>query len=622
MKHSYRLAMLLSTVAVSVACGADDDQKGEPQGGSSGSAARGGASGNTAPVGGADEGGAAGSDRGAAAGEGGLGGGASAGSAGEGSAGVGGQGGEPAQSKHLLAFKLWIKDENTHPLFVTAVPPQADPIQIAPNVDFWQWTPDGTRLVYATPAAYGGPPNAAFSIALSATGALGAPEPLHKPLEEGAYAWRVSISPNSQTLALQLYEDETSTWYLRPLDGDVEDWVPVAEAVSYPEVPLVWSPDGSRAAIIQREDATSASLFIVDAATGESTQGSFGTLRPFQWSADGSRFFVEALGPGAGQRVLYAIDADAASGTVELSDPASHSGFDPSKFAVSSDGDTVAFMAQVGGVGRVFVKQVGGAQAVQLVGENPSNLIWSESSDKFLYIATHLYAVPRQGGDTVRLNPEGSIASCNAPPCLRSAGDALLLMTSDANQDLTGNQLYDIDLSTPSPSARLLTTFKGGTLIDFLAVGPDPSQVLLLATDAAGKQGIYLVDRSVAPPSVMALFSPAPGTYPTHAPMGWSPDSRLFHLVAAPKGDGYLDLLAATIDSGTATLSAALTPQGRKLTSVGAEWRPRQLPEHIAPLPYLPSSCICGRARASWLAQAETTACDEASRSEERCDWE
>lgn len=580
MKYSYRLAaVLLSTVAVSIACGADDDQKGEPDGGASGSAGRGGASGNAAPNGGADEGGAGGNDGGAAPGEGGLGGAAPSGSAGEGIAGVGGQGGEATQPEHWLAFKLWMEDENTHPLFVTGVPPQLDPVQIAPNVDFWQWTPDGTRLVYATPAAYGGPPNAAFSIALSATGALGAPEPLHEPLEEGAYAWRVSISPNSKTLALQLYEDETSTWYLRPLDGGVGDWAPVAEPVSGPEAPLVWSPDGSRAAIIQRDDSISPSLSIVDAATGESTQGSFGTLRPFQWSADGSRFFVEALGPGAGQRVLYAIETDAASDAVELSDPAVHSGFDPSKFAVSSDGDTVAFMARVGGAASVFIKQVGGAQpAVPLVGENPSAVVWSESSAHFLYIATHLYAVPRQGGDAIRLNPEGTTAFCNTPPCLRPAGDALLLMTSDANQDLTGNQLYDIDLSTPSPSARLLTTFTGGTTIDFLAVGPDPSQVLLLATDAAGKQSIYLVDRSAGQPSATPLFNPAPGTYHSPAPMGWSPDSRLFHLVAAPKGAGYLDLLTATLENGTATLSAPLTLQGRKVTSVGAEWQPRPLP--------------------------------------------
>lgn len=564
-------------VTINVACG-DDGENGEPVGGASGSAGLGGASGSAASVGGADDGGAAGSDRGVAAGGAGLGGAVPTGSAGEGIAGVGGQGGETAQPQHWLAFQLWMDDNDSHSLFVTGVPPQADPVRVAPDVDFWQWTPDGTRLVYATPAAYGGPPNAAFSIAVSATGSLGAPEPLHEPLEEGAYAWRVSLSPNSKTLALQLYEAELSTWYLRPLDGNVGDWMPVAEPVSGPQMPFEWSPDGARAAIVRRDDATHDSLFIVDAATGQSTQGAFGTLRTLQWSADGSRLLAEALDPDAGQRVLYAIDPDAASDAVELSDPALHS--DPSVLAVSSDGETVAFSAQESGVRGLFIKQVGSAQPAAQVGEeSPSNVVWSESSDQFLYVTTHLYALPRQGEEAVRLNPEGTIAFCSAPPCLRSAGDALLLMTSDANQDLAGNQLYDIDLSTPSPSARLLTAFPGGTIIDFLAVGPHPSQVLLLATDAAGKQGIYLVDRSAAPPSVTPLFEPAPaGTYPAHAPFGWSPDSRLFHLVAAPKGDGYLDLLTATIESGAAALSAPLTPPGRKLTSVGAAWRPRPLP--------------------------------------------
>jgi Tol biopolymer transport system component len=490
---------------------------------------------------------------------------------------VGGQGGEAAPPEHWLALQLWTEDADSHPLFVTGFPPQADPVQVAPDVDFWQWTPDGTRLVYATPAAYGGPPNAAFSIAPRATGTLDAPEPLHEPLDEGAYAWRVSISPNSKTLALQLYEEEISTWYLRPIDGGVDEWLPVAEPVSGPQMPFEWSPDGARAAIVRRDDATHDSLFIVDAATGQDTQGNFGTLRTLQWSADGSRLFAEALDPDAGERVLHAVDADAASGAVELSDPAVHS--DLSVFAVSSDGETVAFSARQGGVRGLFIKQVGSAQpAVQVVAESPANVVWSESSEQFLYVSTHLYATPRQGGDAIRLNPEATIASCKAPPCLRSAGDALLFMTSDANQDLIGNQLYDIDLSIPSPAARLLTAFPGGTLIDFLAVGPDPSQVLLLATDAAGKQGIYLVDRSAAPPSVISLFNSASGTYPTHVPMGWSPGSRLFHLVAAAQGNGYVDLLAATIENGTAALSNPLTPQGRKLTTVSAEWRPRSLP--------------------------------------------
>jgi hypothetical protein len=311
----------------------------------------------------------------------------------------------------------------------------------------------------------------------------------------------------------------------------------------------------------------------VDAATGDSTRGSFGTLRPFQWSADGSRFFVEALGPGAVERVLYAIPADGASDAVELSNPALHS--DPSILAVSSDGETVAFAARESGVRGLFIKQVGSAQpAVQITAESPSTVVWSESSEQFLYIATHLYAVPRRGGDALRLNPEGTIAFCSAPPCLRSADDAFLLMTSDADQDVTGNQLYDVELSMASPSPRLLTAFAVGTTIDFLTVGPDPSLVILLATDAAGEQDLYLVDRSAASPNVTRLFNPAPGAYPAHAPMAWSPDSRLFHLVAAPESDGYLDLFTARLESGTAVLSAPLAPQGHRLTSVGAEWRP------------------------------------------------
>jgi hypothetical protein len=289
------------------------------------------------------------------------------------------------------------------------------------------------------------------------------------------------------------------------------------------------------------------------------------------------------LGPGAGQRVLYAIDADAASNAIELSEPAVHYGFDPRKFAVSSDGDTVAFSAGVyGALGSVaLLKQVASAQPALQVGNAARDFVWSERSEQFFFTGSqdadvHLYAVPRQGGDAVRLNPEGTRAVCNVAPCLQAAGDALLLMTSDADQDVIGNRLYDIDLSTPSPSARPLTAFAAKEVIDFLAVSPNFSNVLLFATNAAGKQGIYLVDRSAAPPSVTRLFNPAAGA--SSQPLGWSPDSRLFDLRADPDNDGYVDLFAVAAGSATAGLPAPLTPQGRKNTSVSAAWRPQQLP--------------------------------------------
>jgi Tol biopolymer transport system component len=483
------------------------------------------------------------------------------------------------QPENWVAFQLWTEDGDAHPLFAAALPPSAEPMQVATDVDFWRWTPDGTRLIYATPAAYGGPPNAAFSLAFSASGSLGAPEPLHEPLGEGDYAWNVSISPDSKTLALQVYEAGSSTWYLRPIDGGVRDWATVAEGsaaepLAGVDARLTWSPDGTRAALVQREDATRDSLTIVDAATGEGSQGSFRSLRVFQWSADGSRLFAEALHADAGQRVLYAIDAGEPSAPIELSDRALHSEFDASKFAASSDGETVAFMAQAngGGAGRLFIQQVGSTQpAVQTEGDNPSNIVWSESSEQFLYISAHLYAVSREGGEAVRLNPEGTVAHCNVAPCLRAAGDAFLLITSD--DDYSSNQLHDLDLSTPSLSARRLSALPPGSFIDALAVAPNHSQVLLLTTDSAGKQGIYLVDRSAASPSATQLsFSPG-GNSAAHAPM-WSPDSRLLHLVVETGGNGAVDLFAATIAGRTAALSAPLTPQGGKVTGVSAEWRP------------------------------------------------
>ncbi|MDF3067242.1 MAG: Prolyl oligopeptidase N-terminal beta-propeller domain [Polyangiaceae bacterium] len=582
MNYSYRLiSMLLSACALGVACGEEGRGREGTAGGASGSAGRAGASDNAASGGGADDGGAKNGGRGGAAGEGGPGGGVPTG--GSDAPGGGGEGGVTVAPEHWLAFQLWTEDDDTHPLFLAGVPQPAEPRPLAADVDFWRWTPDGTRLIYATPAAYGGPPNAAFSVALSRAGSLDDPEPLHRPLDDGDYAWSVSISPDSKTLALQLYEAGTSTWYLRPIDGGVGDWVDVAqgsavEPLAGVEARLTWSPDGTRVAVVQREDATHDSLFIVDAATRKGSQGSFRNLRVFQWSVDGSRLFADALDPDAGQRVLYAIEADAASDAVELSDRAVHSSFDPAKFAASSDGGTVAFMAQVNGAGagRLFIQQVGSGQpAVQTEGDNPSNIVWSESSGQFLYIAGHLYAVPRQGGDAVRLNPVGRVAHCNVVPCLRAAGDAFLFMTSDA--DYTSNQLYDIDLSSASPSARLLSALPAGNFIDLLALAPDPSRLILLTTDNAGKQGTYLVDRSTASPSVTRLSRSPPSSSFLRSPM-WSPDSRLLHLVAAKGGGGAVDLYMATIESGTAVLSAPVTPQDRHITGVAAEWRPRPLP--------------------------------------------
>lgn len=574
MKYAYQLvATFISALVLSVACGNDDSHEGPPQGDAgeaSSSAGRGGVSTN---VGGADDlgGHSPGGSRGGAPQ-----GGANP-AAGTGGEALGGAGGEPAEEPLWLAFKAL--RETTAPLFLTGVRPRVDAQEVAPNVESWQWTPDGTKLIYTTQTAESPPRVSAFSVSVSEEGELSAPELLHDPLAPGEAVLALNPSPTGKTLALCLFRGGISRWYLRPSDGGGGDGTPVGSGSSVVEGHLAetrssWSPNGTKVATVQVEDPSHISLFLVDAATGKLSQNTFeGGVDafvafagvPLQWSPDGSRLFVSgAFDKTSAQRVLYAVDADDATHAVALSDPTVHTFLDDA-FVVSSDGERVAFKAGTSAAKGLYLKRVGSEEPAAMVAPGVIQGLLV-SADRFVYLQDHVgqrhfFVTSGDGGEPVRLDPEGMVASCNFGPCLWPAGESVLAVLSE--------HLYDIDVSAPSPHVRALTAFPADTVIDALVVAPDPSRVLLRATDAAGGQSLYLVERNT--PSVTRILAPSTkgANYPNNG-MEWSPDSQLFQLPLSYDDD--VDLVTAHIENGVAVLSPPLEPQGHRLLS--ASWRP------------------------------------------------
>lgn len=617
MKHFYSLVALLSTVSL-VACGDEHDHEGEPSGGESGmsgssgrpgspgtagSSGRGGSGGGfgSDPEGGSAQGGAndaiggasgegnvrggmggASDARGGAGGDGGA---TDAGGASDG--GDGGQGGAAPGVEHWLAYQLEVQGDYTHPLFIASVPPMAQPIKVAADVGTWQWTPDGTKLIYSTAASYEGPSNAVYSVEVSPSG-LGTPELMHEPLESNTYV-SFSLSPNGETLALRVQVPEgelyRSNWYVRSVDGP-SDWLLVSQGMVgeafFETERFAWSPDGTHAAIVQDEDGEYDSLVIADAA-GQVTQASFMDLNLVQWSADGSRLIAEGLYFAPDQRVLYAIDADAAFSAIEISDPTVHTAFDLRSLAVSSDGATVAFEASVTGEYDLFIKEVDSTEpAVKVDTQNAQEVVWNASHERFLYQSyasisppgPHLFMVPRQGGEPTRVNPEGTIAQCNVAPCLWAAGNALVLATYD--NDYTTNQVYDIDLSVSSPVARALTDFASDTLIDSVTLDSTLTRVLVFATDSSGERGMYEVDRNAASPSARWLLGFDAGVDPFPATAPWSSDATLIALTADHDRDpdGIRDLFVARIEGDVTTLSEPVVANDGSFVVISTGWQP------------------------------------------------
>lgn len=560
--------------------------KGGTQGSSAGAGGGGQSGSGTDPAGGAGAAGDAGSDAGAGGEpepQGGRGGSADDG----GAAGTGG--GEPdLMAERWLAFRLERQTEPayTYPLFAVPVPKSSDPLLVAPDVEKFEWSADGTRLLYVTPG-YGTTPNAAYLVPITSSG-IGEPEMIHLPLTgTDDRVLNATLSPDGQAIAIQLFEDGWSRWYIRLVASAPDAWNRVSDGVegtvaSEPGVRFSWSPAGQRIAIIE----PTADGY--DHLVGAGATGPLGDVYLFdasllEWSSDGSHFLLESMNYEPDVYALRWVNSQVVWELSQLNEDFVQNDF---TFAtIAPDESAVAFKAESDGEFDLFVKTIGSSSSpAKLDGVAVQNAWWLADSEGLLYwgygpgedgTGPHLYVVPKDGGSFTRLNPEGTVQVCSSGQCLRRADDAFVFTTSDFDQ--TENQLLDVTFAGTTPSVRPLTELPAATLIDAFEVGPDASDVLMIVTKPSGKEVIW-IDRSAEPPVarlVVALPAEAsPFTY-TDGP-AFSSDSKYFHYAANDDldPDGMVDVFVSEIVNGVPSTPVKLTGLGSGEQLYGVLWQP------------------------------------------------
>jgi hypothetical protein len=614
------LAVLVAASSSVVACGGDDTEdsgsgaragtagtggKASGQGGSSG---RGGAKGDAGGKGG--RAGAGGSSVGAAAGESGAGDGGNDSVAGGGGAGgerfgetagasgrstggadagaAGSAGAEPTESvERWLAFRIEKQDDYSYPLFVAPVPAGLAPLPVAADVASFQWSPDGRQLLYVSVPS-GDAPNGAYLVTVSDLG-IGEPEMIHPALSGTEdRVTHASLSPNGQALALQLFEDGVSRWYVRPAASGADAWNPVGqgsdgEHVAEPGRRFSWSPDGERLAIVEPESASHDRLLIADS-TGVGDSATFQDLSLVEWSRDSSHLLADGLSSEPlGTRALFWIDADNVFDVETLTEPGVQNDFSIAQTA--PDGSAVAFKAAEASQFDLFVRALdSGGALTKLDGVSVQSAAWLENSEGLLYwgyapaevTGPHLYAVPKDGSMFTKLNPDDTFALCNSGDCIRRAGNSFVFTTM--NLDQTGNQLYEATFEGATATARAMTSFPDGMLVDSFEVAPDPTGVLVFVS-GPGSREVRYVDRSAAPPAdrlVSTLPTDAyPFSYGAEGPP-FSSDSKYAYYAANHDldPDGMVDVFVSEIVDGVPGTPAQLTHLGPTEQLYGVVWQP------------------------------------------------
>jgi len=482
-------------------------------------------------------------------------------------------------------------------LFVAPVPTGGEPIEIAQDVESFEWSSDGQWLLFVTraAAAEGGTPNGAYLVPFT-TGAPGQPQLLSPSFERQAKdggTYRVlnaMLSPNGQWAALHLYEDGVSRWYVqRGVPGDPDHWQRIGEDYhgwDAAEAPgeIQWRPDGEQIAVVQ--GVTALTLTVANS-RAEYAQIPLIDGHLLDWEPFAPRRVLVdyRLGTTTAPRVLALVGLSTPS--VPLTpDDGSLDRF--SAVTWSDDGRKLLFKAEfhVGPdvIYNVFSKTLPSdpGEYTRFEGMHSGTLAWLNDDQRFVF--SGYYADEASGPNLyvsagneppTRLNPTGEYVSA-----FERLGDHVIFATRADDATPVIDRVYLATMSGPAPEVELRMALPPNRAIDSFQAARDRSSVCFSATDGTTAAIYYLDQHSLDAPEILAEFPPGGRVdgFTDRSGLRWSSDSKWFQFAADDRSttDRRLQLFVSDLAGSFPRKPRSIARPGHGASILGGSvrWQP------------------------------------------------
>jgi hypothetical protein len=503
------------------------------------------------------------------------------------------------RAERWFAYRLEL-DEGQKPLFVAAAPGGNQVTEVHADVESFEWSSDGKKLVYVT-REDGGGPNGAYWVDF-AQGAPSAPLPveIEVALEGEDAILNATLSKDAEFIALHLYQGGTSRWFSRTLEGASDAWWPLTEGVAGKDAVapdsgrFVWSPDRTKLAII--EDANpkdeDSELYV---APVEPLVGSYwltyNASEIVAWAGDSSAIVSRRIELGEQYLTWFDAATDAFYSPVDV---AGSDLDDVDRVSIAPDSSAVLFTATEDDVGAlyydVFVRDIVGGVPDTLTKVDASlpedhvvsQVAWLPDSARIAYlgnlggnaVGSHLYVTPAAGGDWTPVSgplfEEGLVYS------FRAAGDSVVFGIALEGEGASTTQLFEVGVSMTPPSAPVaVTPAIAGEFLGPYFLAPDERRLLVLAeVEGGGAPRIYYADRGAVSPALVPLSDSLAGGTILAAEAPWSADSKFASYAADESGEGAFDVFLARVEGEDAPVSSKVTAHAVGTTVIEIEWQP------------------------------------------------
>jgi Tol biopolymer transport system component len=304
-----------------------------------------------------------------------------------------------------------------------------------------------------------------------------------------------------------------------------------------------WSPDG-RYIAFWRGGEREAGIYIIPALGGperkvHTATGGLLDLMSLDWSPDGKHLVYADRQSGQEFPTLFLLAVDNPDEKRPLTAPAGHWGDGDPRF--SPDGQTVAFLRNVGGLARdVFLVRTAGGQPKRLTFDNviTSGLAWTPDGTSIIFSSDRLggsgrlWRVSVSGGDPEPL----SVGQGDAyGPALSGDGHRLAYTHAEGYGSIWRYQIPRTGERT-SPPTKLISSTGGNWDEQF---SPD-GKAVAFQSGRSGSRELWVCDSDGSNPRQLTFMEKSAAMLPR-----WSPDGRKIAFTGELEGHDAIYVVSA-----------------------------------------------------------------------------